>query len=146
MLRLGIKKNARGTFFPDKFTDEQGNKLDCIQLNSTDAATRTLIELLSTLVHEQCHQYICRVINQGAATGGHGVEWRRKMDELGLPPIRIGSTWRQATHEIDPDGAYATCFRNNLTELERLPWQELARESTRGRATGLDKVKFTCPS
>ena len=146
MLRLERQKASRGYYSPDKFTDSQGNKLDCITLNSTDAAERPLIELLSTLVHEQCHQYICRIVNEGAATGGHGVEWRRKMDELGLPPIRIGSTWRQATHSIDSDGAYANCFTANLAELQRLPWQELARDAARGRASGLDKVRFQCPS
>ncbi|MBL6739683.1 MAG: SprT-like domain-containing protein [Synechococcus sp. BS301-5m-G54] len=146
MLRLGIRRGARGTYFPRKFVDENGNHLDCIQLNSTDATERPLIELMSTLVHEQCHQYICRVLNGGAATGGHGAEWRKKMTELGLPPIRIGSTWRQATHSISPNGAYANCFRANLQLLEKLPWQELAKDATKGRATRLDKVCFRCPS
>jgi hypothetical protein len=146
MLRLERQKASRGYYSPNKLIDEHGNKLDAITLNSTDAAERPLIELLSTLVHEQCHQYICRVINEGAATGGHGVEWRQKMIELGLPPIRIGATWRQATHSIYPDGAYANCFRDNLSELERLPWQELAKDAARGRARGLDKVRFQCPS
>jgi len=27
-----------------------------------------------------------------------------------------------------------------------MPWQELARDATRGRAKGLDKVRFECPS
>ena len=146
MLRLGIRKGARGTYFPDKFRDEHGELLDCIQLNSTDATDRPLIELLSTLVHEQAHQYVCRVINKGAATGGHGPEWRDAMTERGLPPIRIGRTWRQATHEIDPDGRYAQVFAAHAAELERLPWQELAKDASRGRAAGLDKVRFQCPS
>ncbi|KZR92354.1 SprT-like family protein [Synechococcus sp. MIT S9509] len=146
MLRLERQKTSRGFYSPDKFVDEQGNKLDAITLNSTDASERPLIELLSTLVHEQCHQYICRVVNKGAATGGHGPAWRQQMLLLGLPPIKVGATWRQATHSIDPDGAYANCFRANLTELERLPWKELSRDATRGRARGLDKVRFQCPS
>ena len=146
MLRLERQKTSRGYYSPNKFADEQGNTLDCITLNSTDAADRPLIELLSTLVHEQCHQFVCRVVNEGAATGGHGPEWRKKMEQLGLPPIRIGPTWRMATHSIDPAGAYVNCFRNNLAELERLPWQELAKDAVRGRATGLDKVRFQCSS
>ena len=146
MLRLERQKNSHGYYAPNKFADADGNRLDCITLNSTDAAERPLIELLSTLVHEMCHQFICRVVNKGAATGGHGVEWRKEMRKLGLPPIRIGATWRMATHSIDEEGMFAHCFEAHRCELERLPWQELARDATKGRATGLDKVRFQCPS
>jgi len=146
MLRLQRCKGHKGSYAPDKFTDADGGLLDAITLNSTTAAERPLIELLSTLVHEQAHQYVCRVINQGAATGGHGPEWRQVMTERGLPPIRIGSTWRMATHEIDPAGRFAEVFAAHAAELERLPWQELAKDASRGRATGLDKVRFQCPS
>ena len=146
MLRLERQKNSHGYYAPNKFVDADGNRLDSITLNSTDAAERPLIELLSTLVHEMCHQFICRVVNEGAATGGHGVEWRKEMTEMGLPPIRIGATWRMATHSINDQGMFARCFEAYRDELERLPWQELARDAAKGRATGLDKVRFQCPS
>lgn len=146
MLRLERCKNSNGYFAPNKFADANGGTLDCITLNSTNAATRPLIELLSTLAHEMCHQYVYRVINEGKATGGHGPDWRREMGRIGLPPIRVGRTWQQATHAIDPSGLYACCFDANSEKLQDLPWQELARDATRGRAVGLDKVRFQCPS
>lgn len=42
MLRLERCKNSNGYFSPDKFTDASGGTLDCITLNSTNAATRPL--------------------------------------------------------------------------------------------------------
>ena len=147
MLRLQNKKGCNGYYSPNKFIDADGRQLDCITLNSTTAIDRPLIELLSTLVHEQCHQYVCAIVNRKAATGGHGPEWRAEMQRLGLPPIRVGATWRgPATHSIDPDGLFARCFRTHAAELEAMPWQELARDAVRGRAKGLDKVRFQCPS
>ena len=147
MLRLQNKKGCNGFYSPNKFIDADGCELDCITLNSTTAIDRPLSELLSTLVHEQCHQYVCAVVNHKASTGGHGPDWRNVMTNLGLPPIRVGATWRgPATHSIDPDGLFARCFRTHASELEAMPWQELARDATKGRATGLDKVRFECPS
>ena len=37
-------------------------------------------------------------------------------------------------------------FAAHAAELERLPWQELARDAVRGPAPNLDKVRFQCPS
>ncbi|KZR86520.1 SprT-like family protein [Synechococcus sp. MIT S9509] len=129
MLRLQNKKGCNGFYSPNKFIDADGRQLDCITLNSTTAIDRPLIELLSTLVHEQCHQYVCEVVNHKAATGGHGPEWRNVMNNLGLPPIRVGATWRgPATHSIDPDGLFARCFRTHASELEAMSWQELAMD------------------
>ena len=146
LLDLRNKKGCNGYYSPNKWVSAAGEPMDCITLNSTTAIDRPLIELLSTLVHEQCHQYVCSVVNQKAATGGHGPDWRKVMTNLGLPPIRIGNTWRMATHSIDPDGIFAECFRTHASELEAMPWQELAKDATRGKAPGLDKVCFECPS
>ena len=147
MLRLQNKRGCNGFHSPNKFIDADGRQLDCITLNSITAIDRQLIELLSTLVHEQCHQYVCEVVNHKAAPKGHGPEWRNVMKNLGLPPIRVGETWRgPATHSIDPDGLFARCFRTHASELEAMPWQELAMDAAKGRAKGLDKVRFECPS
>lgn len=146
MLKLERLKNANGIYRPARYSDKKGSTIACIALNSTNANERELHLLLSTLVHEMCHMHTHLITNLGKATGGHGVEWRRLMTNLGLPPLKIGSTWRQSTHTIDPDGLFIQVYKDHQQQLESLPWKELANDATRGRATGLDKVKFTCPS
>ena len=43
-----------------------------------------------------------------------------------------------ATHSIDPDGA----LQSQPCGIAAVQWQELAKDAARGRATGLDKVRF----
>ena len=137
MLRLQNKKGCNGFYSPNKFIDADGCELDCITLNSTTAIDRPLIELLSTLVHEQCHQYVCAVVNHKASTGGHGPDWRNVMTNLGLPPIRVGATWRgPATHSIDPDGLFARCFRTHASELEACRGKSLLEMQLRAGQQG----------
>ena len=144
MLQLRNKPGSYGHFAPNKWTNSAGVLLDVINLDSKTAATRPLPELLSTLVHEMAHAYVFSCINDRKSTGGHGIEWRRKMQDLGLPPVQVGSTWTKATHSIDPDGAYMQAFERHREQLQALPWQECINHANRGR--GLDRVKFQCPT
>lgn len=143
MLQLANKPGSLGYFQPNKWKNSEGVLLDVISLDSKSAATRPLPELLSTLVHEMAHSYVFHCCNDRKATGGHGVEWRRKMLDIGLPPIQVGRTWRSATHSIDPDGAYMQAFERHRQQLQELPWQECIGYANRGR--GVDRVKFQCP-
>ena len=142
MLQLRNKPGSYGYFQPRKWSSKRGDELDVISLDSVTAAERPLIELLSTLDHELCHQAEFERQDR-RATGGHGKGWRALMHAVGLPPVQIGSTWRQATHRIEPGGPFDLAFQKNRQILEALPWQECIRSATRGR--GVDKVKFQCP-
>jgi hypothetical protein len=149
MLQLRNKPGSYGHFAPNKWTNSAGVLLDVINLDSQTAASaceggRELERLLSTLVHEMVHAYVFHCCNDRKATGGHGIEWRRKMLDVGLPPVQIGSGWRQATHSIAPSGAYMQAFKRHKQELQALPWQECINHANRGR--GLDRVKFQCPT
>ena len=143
-LQLRNKPGSYGYFQPNKWASADGSLIDVISLDSRTASERPLKELLSTLAHEMCHQYVCRVINDGKATGGHGGDWRREMLRIGLPPIQIGATWRSATHSIASDGLFAEVFAKHEAQLQALPWQECVKQLNRGRS--LDRVRFQCPS
>ncbi|QCH14373.1 hypothetical protein CB0101_05015 [Synechococcus sp. CB0101] len=142
-LDLRNKPGSYGYFQANKWKDANGNLLDVISLDSKTAAERPLIELLSTLVHEMAHAYDFHIVNERKARPTHSAEWRREMERLGLPPVQVGSTWRQATHRIDPDGLYARTFAKHQAALQALPWQECIGTANRGR--GVDRVKFQCP-
>ena len=142
-LTLQHKPGCYGYFAPDRFRAADGSLISSIALDSVTAVDRPLIELLSTLVHEQCHQLIyersgCR------STGAHGPAWREEMNRCGLPPLQVGATWKKATHRIDSAGLFAQVFNAQRELLQALPWQERHGTTTRGRGT--DRIKFTCPS
>ena len=142
MLTVSHKAGSYGYFQPSKWKSSNGQLVDVINLDSKTATDRPLIELLSTLVHEMAHQYVRRVINGGMASGGHGPDWRKIMVRVGLPPVKIGSTWRQATHSIEVGGAFEQAFHKHQSELQTLPWKECIKEINRGN--GVDRVKFHC--
>lgn len=142
-LTLQNKPGSWGAFMPNRYRSADGEVISSIALDSVTAVDRPLIELLSTLVHEQCHQAI---FERGGrkTTGGHGPEWRAEMERCGLPPVQIGSTWRQATHTIDPHGLFARVYEEHRSSLQGLPWQEESRRAARGK--GADRTKYQCPS
>lgn len=139
------KPGCWGFFSPNRYRGRDGQLLDQIALDATTAIERPLPELLSTLVHEQCHQAI---YEQGGrqTIPGHNAAWRGLMLGLGLPPVRIGTTWRQATHRIEPSGPFMQVVQAHAAELQELPWQEASRAATRSKGTGSDRVRFQCPS
>jgi len=144
MLQLRNKPGTWGYFQLNKWETPDGQLLDVINLDSGTANARPLIQLCSTLVHEMAHAYVCNFVCDRKSTGGHRKEWRAEMNRLGLPPLKGGSTWRTATHKIDPQGLFAEAFARHEQELQSLPWQELIRAG-RGGARGPDRVKFHCP-
>lgn len=139
------KPGCYGVFSPNRYVNRERTEIDLIGLDATTAIERPLPELLSTLVHEQCHQAVYEDGGRGAIQG-HGAPWRDLMQSLGLPPVRIGTTWRLATHRIDPAGRFMEVVKAHAAELQELPWQEASRTATRGRGTGSERVRFQCPS
>ena len=73
---LNASKMPMASTVPARYSDTQrAAPSPAIALNSTNANERELHLLLSTLVHEMCHQYTSTSsTNEGKATGGgHGV-------------------------------------------------------------------------
>ena len=141
-LDLRNKTGSYGYIQANKWKDAKGNLLDVISLDSKTAAERPLIELLSTLAHEMAHTYDFPIVNERKAPPTHSAEWRCEMERLGLPPVQVGSTWRQATHRIDLDGLNAHTFAKHQAALQALPWQECIGTANRGR--GVERVKLQC--
>jgi len=137
-----VKPGCYGLFFPDRYQNKKGQSVDQIALCARTAVERPLPELLSTLVHEMCHQAAYE--NSGRKNpGGHGTAWRNLMDAVGLPPVRIGGDWRRATHRIDPDGRFAKLVAKHRSKLQELPWADVS-SSVIGTKKEKDRVRFTC--
>lgn len=139
------KPGCYGVFSPNRYVNREGLEIDQIGLDATTAIERPLAELLSTLVHEQCHQAVYEQSGR-QSSGGHGPQWRSLMESVGLPPVRIGTSWKAATHQIDPAGRFAQVVEAHAAVLKELPWQEASRSAASGKGTGVDRVRFQCPS
>ena len=94
ILTLRNKPGTWGSFHPNKWKGANDVQLDMIQLDSVTAAERTLMELLSTLVHEMANAAVFQLKEResNGGIGGHGPKWRKIMKEIGLPPVQVGPT------------------------------------------------------
>lgn len=144
MISMVKKPNCYGVFAPDRYEGRDGGRLHMIGLDAMTAIQRPLPELLSTLVHEQCHQLV-HDTGLPKGPGGHGDGWQKEMERVGLPPVAVGNSWRSATHRIDPDGEFMRVFKTNAEKLEELPWQEASRAAGATKKKQ-QRVKFTCSS
>lgn len=90
IVTLQRKRNAYGYFSGDRFKHlKNGEKRDEIAMNP-DCFDRSLPEVLSTLVHEMCHQWQHK-FGKPSRGGYHNKQWALKMKEVGLQPSTSGA-------------------------------------------------------
>lgn len=85
-------KNTMGYFSSKRFisTDGSGSMIDEIALNPEYFPSYPLIEVMQTLVHEQCHMWQFHFGNP-SRKGYHNAEWAAKMESIGLMPSSTGA-------------------------------------------------------
>ncbi|HCJ8468940.1 TPA: SprT-like domain-containing protein [Escherichia coli] len=90
-----------------------------LAMNPDFFATRSVADVLSTLVHEMCHvwQHYANV-DKSKGNNYHDKIWGKKMEEVGLTPSHNGlpdgkKTGKKMSHYITPGGA----FQEVLPEL-----------------------------
>jgi len=82
-------KNTQGYFAPLRWSNLKGTKTHEIALNTRHFAGRQLIEILQTLVHEQCHLWQFEY-GTPSRQGYHNQQWADKMLSIGLTPSSNG--------------------------------------------------------
>lgn len=74
-----------GYFAPERWKNEQGERVHEIAMNTAYFHERSLMEVFQTLVHEMCHlwQYD---FGKPSRSGYHNRQWADKMESIGLMP------------------------------------------------------------
>ncbi|EBR7327633.1 sprT domain-containing protein [Salmonella enterica] len=83
-------KNTMGYFSRNRFVSPaDGTQIDEIALNPEYFPVYPLIEVMQTLVHEQCHMWQFHFGNP-SRKGYHNAQWAAKMELVGLMPSSTG--------------------------------------------------------
>jgi predicted SprT family Zn-dependent metalloprotease len=106
---------ALGYFSPERFSSKDGSKTDEIAINIAYFAVSTFEDLMSTLVHEQCHSRIHQLGLDGRRSY-HNKEWANLMESIGLMPSSTGlpggkKLGEKVSHYIMPGGQFEHATR-----------------------------------
>ena len=120
--------------------------LDEISLNPIHL-WRSLEEVFSSLVHEQCHlwQY---TNGKPSRAGYHNKQWADKMLSIDLQPTDGNGkmTGQAVSHTIIDEGKFKKAF-NRMPEAFSLPWRVFVEtdKPKKKRKSG-KRSKYTCPA
>jgi predicted SprT family Zn-dependent metalloprotease len=90
LLTVQRETNTLGYFSPNRWGNKKGEKAHEIAINPAYFASHSLIEVLQTLVHEQCHLWQQVFGSRKSRNGYHNREWAFKMETIGLMPSQTG--------------------------------------------------------
>ena len=111
LFTLQRKSNTFGYYSESRFLRRNGEgKSDEIALNPAYFAHRRVEQTLSTLAHEQVHQWQAH-FGKRSRSGYHNAEWANKMQSIGLMPSDTGEPGgkrhgQQMTHYIIEGGPF----------------------------------------
>lgn len=130
LITLRNHARARGYFRSRAFQSRHDAETttDEIALCADTFHTRTDKDVLSTLLHEQCHLWQSR-FGHMSRRGYHNIEWAAKMLEIGLHPSDTGlpggkMTGQRMTHYIVEGGRFDLAATELIAGGWRLQWQE----------------------
>lgn len=108
-------------YYWKKVFAHKDNPISEIALNINAFSDRSLLDILSTLVHEMTHQWRDEVSTEPPSKheidGGHDDIWANKMMQIGLIPSNTGipggkKTGKKMTHYIDENGKFSQVSKN----------------------------------
>ena len=144
------KKNCRGHFHGGVWKENGSNdSADEISLNPDLMEERSAADILSTLVHEMCHQ-LQHHFGEPSRTGYHNKEWAEMMKLVGLHPSSTGQeggkeTGQRMTHYVIEDGRFDRACQTLMGDGWAFPWTSLDTRMPPKEKKKSSKVKFTCP-
>jgi predicted SprT family Zn-dependent metalloprotease len=153
LITMQRKNRTYGYFCGDRWANQAGTVRDEIAMNPTHFVSRSVEEVLATLVHEMVHLWQHHE-GKPSRSGYHNTEWADQMAAVGLVPTDTGKpggkrTGQRVTHTIQEDGPFATACQKLLTKGFFLSWYDWAAEDAEGRARARKKAntrtKYTCP-
>lgn len=161
LITLQRHHRSYGYFCGNRWTNQTGTIRDEIAMNPAHFITRSVEEVLSTLVHEMVHLWQHHS-GTPSRSGYHNGEWATTMETVGLMPTHSGSpggqrTGQHMTHYILDDGPFARRCQELLATGFLLSWHDHAPKEALasgggGEPTGSltkttgKRTKYTCPS
>jgi hypothetical protein len=152
MITMQRKPGSYGYFHADRFSWRNSNDAEHrheIALNPDAFINRTNEQIVSTLVHEQCHVWE-ELHGTASKRHYHNRIWAQKMIDIGLMPSHTGGvggriTGSKMSHYILPNGLFAEAF----VGLAEIGWRlnlQSAPHLGREGASAKSKTRFTCPA
>lgn len=149
VITLQRDKRSYGFFANDRFRRKDGLTTDEIALNPDHMSERSDIDVLSTLVHEMCHQWQ-QHLGEPSRRCYHDREWAKRMREVGLHPSDTGQpggkqTGQRMSHYIMHPGPFALACERLLAQGFTLSWGSLPRQAQPKEGKSGKRWKFVCP-
>jgi predicted SprT family Zn-dependent metalloprotease len=122
------KPRCLGYFSPERFSGTNGSKSDEIALNIAYFAVSTLEDVMSTLVHEQCHLKTHHDGTEGRR-GYHNKAWADLMELIGLMPSSNGlpggnRVGEKVGHYIIPGGSFELATKELVGSGFTVSWYD----------------------
>lgn len=130
LFTLQRKSNTFGYYSESRFLRRNGDgKSDELALNPAYFAHRRVEQTLSTLVHEQVHQWQAH-FGKRSRGGYHNAEWANKMESVGLMPSHTGEPGgkrlgQQMTHYIIEGGPFDVACKELIAQGRMLSWIDI---------------------
>lgn len=118
-----------GFFYPKRFRSVVDTYTDEIAINPEHVAVATLMDALSTLVHEMAHQWQNH-FGEAGRRGYHNAEWANRMEAIGLMPSHTGKpggrrTGEKMSHYIVESGPFDQACQALIRDQGfRLTWHD----------------------
>lgn len=129
MITVQREKGIMGYFYAKRWAKphEKGAYTHELALNPAYFATRPLIDLFQTLVHELCHLWQHEFGKMKSLKAYHNKEWADKMESIGLMPSDTGQEGGKRTGQKMSDypiagGRFELACEQVLQEGFSLPW------------------------
>ena len=90
ILTMQRQPRTMGYLSEKRWINTKGDTCDELALNPEYFANRPLLELLQTIVHEQCHLWQAH-FGKPSRAGYHNQQWANKMESIGLMPSHTGA-------------------------------------------------------
>jgi hypothetical protein len=128
LFTLQRKSRSMGYFSFERFVNRDDTKSDEIALNPEYFATRPVEDVLSTMAHEQVHQWQRR-FGTPPRRGYHDQEFAEKMKAIGLMPSATGTpggktTGEKMSHYIMADGPFIHACKELLQTSFVILWYD----------------------
>jgi predicted SprT family Zn-dependent metalloprotease len=145
LIVLQRQPRMMGYVSPNRWVNANKRFVDELAINPEYFLGYPLIEIMQTLVHEQCHIWQAKFGSPGRRNY-HNKEWADKMESIGLMPSHTGMPGGKKTGEHMNDytiigGQFQQAYTALITKGFELPWLDRQPLTRRDKSTRLFSIE-----